>query len=170
VNEPTRLIDPIRRLVVNERGTLPYVRIEPYLQSLERQVRPWRMGMSLLGMFSMLAIGVAAIGLHAAFAHAIALRSREMAIRVAIGARPVVVMTMIIGQATRLAMVGIGAGTLGAILGGRTLESVLYGFVAADPVVLGAAALAMLLIVVSATSIPAIRASRIDPNAILRAE
>ena len=170
VNEPARLIDPIRRLVVNGRGTLPYVKVEPYLQSLEHQVRPWRMGMSLLGMFSLLAGGIAAIGLYAVFAHAIAQRNREMAIRVAMGASPRVVMSMVVGEATRLAAVGIGAGASAAVLGGRTLESVLYGFAAADPIVLTSAALAMLVIVVVATSLPAIRASRVDPVSLLRAE
>jgi putative ABC transport system permease protein len=170
MNEPTGLIDPIRRLVVNGRGRLPYVHVELYLRSLERQVRPWRMGRSLLGLFSILAMGVAGIGLYAAFAHAIAQRSREMAIRIAIGASPGAVMSMIVGEATRLAIVGIAAGALAAILAGRTLESVLYGFVAADPIVLTFAALVMLTIVVVATSIPAVRASRIDPNALLRAE
>jgi hypothetical protein len=170
VNEPSRLIDAIRRLVVNGRDKLPYVEVEPYTQSLERQIRPWRMGISLLGMFSILSIGVAGIGLYAAFAHAIAQRSREMAIRVAIGASPVAVMSMVVTEAARLAAVGISAGALGAILAGRTLESVLYGFVAADPIVLTAAASAMLLIVLVATAVPAVRAARVDPNAVLRAE
>ena len=170
VDDPARSIDAIRRLVINGRGTLPFVEVERYTQSLERQVRPWRMGISLLGMFSILAIGVAGIGLYAAFAHAIAQRSREMAIRVAIGASPIAVMSMVVTEAARLAAIGIGAGAFGAILGGRTLESVLYGFVAADPLVLASAAITMLLIVVVATSIPAIRASRVDPNAVLRAE
>jgi predicted permease len=168
--DPTRLVDPIRRLVVNGHGTLPYVRVRPYLESLERQVRPWRTGLTLLGMFSVLAIGVAAIGLYAAFAHAMTQRSREMAIRIAIGASPGAVMTMILREAARLALLGIAAGMVGAILGGRTLQSVLYGFVPADPLVLASAGVAMLIVIVAATLIPAARASRVDPNLILRAE
>jgi ABC-type antimicrobial peptide transport system permease subunit len=128
------------------------------------------MGMSLLEMFSLLAGGITAIGLYAVFAHAIAQRNREMAIRVAMGASPRAVMSIVVGEATRLAAVGIGAGALAAVLGGRTLESVLYGFAAADPIVLTSAALAMLVIVVLATSLPAIRASRVDPVSLLRAE
>ena len=168
--DPARLVDPIRRLVVNGRGTLPYLQVRPYLQSLERQVRPWRTGLTLLGMFSVLAIGVAAIGLYAAFAHAMTQRSREMAIRIAIGASPAAVFAMILREAFRLALVGIGAGLAGAILGGRTLQAVLYGFVPADPVVLASAAVAMSVVIVAATSTPAVRASRVDPNLILRAE
>jgi predicted permease len=168
--DPTRLVDPIRRLVVNGRGTLPYVQVRPYLQSLDRQVRPWRTGLALLAMFSALAIGVAAIGLYAAFAHAMTQRSREMAIRIAIGASPAAVMTMILREASRLALVGIAAGMVGAMLGGRTLQSVLYGFVAADPVVLASAGVAMLIVIVAASLIPAVHASHVDPNVVLRAE
>ena len=168
--DPARLVDPIRRLVVNGRGTLPYVQVRPYLQSLERQVRPWRTGLTLLAMFSALAIGVAAIGLYAAFAHAMTERRREIAIRIAIGASPTAVMTMILREALRLAMVGIAAGIVGAMLGGRTLQSVLYGFVPADPLVLASAGVAMVIVIVAATWLPAARASRVDPNVVLRTE
>ena len=169
-SDPARLIDPIRRLVVNGRSTLPYVEVRRYLQSLERQVRPWRTGLTLLGMFSALAIGVAVIGLYAAFAHAMTQRSREMAIRIAIGATPAAVVTMILREASGLATAGITAGIVGAMLGGRTLQSVLYGFVPVDPVILGSAGAVMLIVIVAATMIPAARASRVDPNLILRAE
>jgi len=168
--DPARFVDPIRRLVVDGRDTLPYLQVRPYLQALELPVRPWRTGLTLLGMFSVLAIGVAAIGLYAAFAHAMTQRSREMAIRIAIGASPAAVIAMILREAFRLALVGIAAGLVGAILGGRTLQAVLYGFVPADPVVLGSAAIAMLVVIVAATATPAVRASRVDPNLILRAE
>ena len=167
---PAKLIDPIRRLVVNGRGTLPYVEVRPYLQSLERQVRPWRTGLTLLAMFSVLAIGVAAIGLYAAFAHAMTQRNREMAIRIAIGASAIAVMRMILGETSRLAISGITTGVIGAMLAGRTLQSVLYGFVAADPMVLASAGIVMFSVIVAATMIPAARASRVDPNVILRSE
>jgi putative ABC transport system permease protein len=168
--DPARLVDPIRRLVVNGRGTLPYVQVRPYVQSLERQVRPWRTGLTLLAMFSALAIGVAGIGLYAAFAHATTERSREIAIRIAIGASPTAVMTLILREAASLAMVGTAAGLGGAMLGGRTLQSVLYGFVPTDPVVLASAGVAMMIVIVAATWLPAARASRVDPNVVLRAE
>jgi ABC-type antimicrobial peptide transport system permease subunit len=93
-----------------------------------------------------------------------------MAIRIAIGASPAAVVTMILGEACRLAIAGITAGMVGAMLGGRTLQSVLYGFVPADPVVLASAGVVMLMVIVAATMIPAARASRVDPNVVLRTE
>jgi putative ABC transport system permease protein len=169
-NDPSSLINPIRRLIVNAPGGLPYLQVRPYAQLLERQVHPWRLGVTLLGMFSVLAMAVAALGLYAAFAHAVSVRTREMAIRVAIGASPAKVVAMILGEAARLSGLGIAAGAVGAVLGGRSLQSILFGFVPGDPVVLASAGSAMLLVVLIATWLPARRASRVDPNAILRAE
>jgi putative ABC transport system permease protein len=168
--DPSSLIVPIRRLVVDGRRSLPYLQVRPYAQLLERQVHPWRLGVTLLGMFSVLAMAVAALGLYAAFAHAVTVRTREMAIRIAIGASPAKVVSMILGEAARLSTLGIVAGALGAVIGGRSLQSLLFGFVPGDPVVLTAAGFAMLLVVLTATCLPAWRASRVDPNAILRAQ
>jgi predicted permease len=170
VEDPSNLIVPLRRLVVNGRANIPYVRVRPYVELLERQVQPWRLGATLLAMFSALAIAVAAIGLYAAFAHAVLERRREMAIRVAIGASPARVVGMILREALRLTAVGIVAGTAGAVMAGRSVQSILYGIVPADPLVLGGAAAAMLVVVAIATSLPARTASRADPNSLLRAE
>lgn len=169
-NDPSDLIVPVRRLVINGRSNLPYLRVRPYLELLERQVQPWRLGATLLALFSSLALAVAAIGLYAAFAHAVALRRREMAIRVAIGASPASVLAMILREAARVAMVGIVAGAAGAILAGRSLQSMLFGIEAADPLVLGSSAAAMLVVVFVATLLPARRASQANPNSLLRAE
>jgi ABC-type antimicrobial peptide transport system permease subunit len=155
---------------VNGGRDLPYLHVDPYAQLLERQVHPWRLGVTLLGMFSLLAMAVAALGLYAAFAHAVAVRIREMAIRVAIGASPAKVVLMILREASRLSGLGIVAGALAAALGGRSLQSVLFGFVPGDPIVLAAAGLAMLLVVLTATWLPARRAARVEPSVLLRAE
>lgn len=170
VEDPSNLIVPLRRLVVNGRANIPYVRVRPYVELLERQVQPWRLGATLLAMFSALAIAVAAIGLYAAFAHAVLERRREMAIRVAIGASPARVVGMILREALRLSAVGIVAGTAGAVMAGRSVQSILYGIVPADPLVLSGTAAAMLVVVAIATSLPARTASRADPNSLLRAE
>jgi putative ABC transport system permease protein len=168
--DPLDLIVPLRRLVLNGRRNLPYVRVRPYLELLERQVQPWRLGTTLLALFSGLALAVAAMGVYAAFAHAVSERRHEMAIRVAIGASPASVLTMILRDAARVATVGIAAGAIPAMLAGRSLESMLFGIVPADPLVLGSSAAAMLLVVIAATLIPARKASRADPNTLLRAE
>jgi len=164
----TALVAKIRRLVVDTRADLPFVSIRPYTHVLDRQVRPWSMGTTLLGLFSALAVGVAAIGLYAAFAHAVAERRREMAIRLAVGARPAGLLRMVMGEALRLAAVGAACGAVMAVGAGRWVQSLLFGVQPSDPRVLGAAAGVMLLVAVLATWWPARTASRADPSRLLR--
>ncbi|HJU42362.1 MAG TPA: ABC transporter permease [Vicinamibacterales bacterium] len=160
----------VRRAVIGDRTDLPFVRVQPYTAFLERQLRPWTMGTTLLGLFSALAVLVAAMGLFAAFAHTVGERRREMAIRMAIGARPATVVAMVLREASTLAIVGAVIGCAAAVAAGRWLESLLYGTKASDPLVLGAAASVMLLVALLATLRPATIAARSDPSALLRAQ
>ena len=164
------LIAPIRRAVVDGRTDLPFVEVRPYKDLLARQMQPWRLGTALLSLFGVLALSVSGIGLYAVFAHAIAERRREMAIRIAIGAQPGRVLGMILREACRLAAVGVLCGCTLGVVAGRWLQSMLVGTAPSDPAVLGAAAALMLLVAALATFLPARTASRADPTALLRAE
>src|SRR6185369_13634126 len=104
------------------------------------------------------------------FSHAVALRRREMAIRIAIGARPRGVIAMILGEALRLAGAGIIAGWIATVIGGRWLESLLFDTSRADPLILGSAAALMLGVAAIATLLPARAASRANPASLLRSE
>jgi predicted permease len=171
VNGSVEAIAPIvRRAVIGDRTDLPFVRVQPYTALLERQMRPWAMGARLLGLFSALAVLVAAMGLFAAFAHTVGERRREMAIRMAVGARPAAVLLMVLRDASLLASGGAMIGCLAAVGAGRWLESLLFGTKASDPLVLGAAASVMLLVAVLATLRPARSASKSDPSVLLRAQ
>ena len=158
----------IRRSVIGDRTDLPFVRVRPYSQLLERQMRPWRLGTALLGLFSALALLVGAVGLYAAFMHAVTLRRREMAIRIAIGARPRGVVSMILREALVIAGVGVAGGWIAAVVSARWMQSLLFGTSPADPLVLGGSAAIMLLVAIAATIVPALSASRADPAALLR--
>ena len=164
------LEEPIRRLVADGRTDLPFLRVRPYTELMEPQIRPWRNGTALLTLFSGLALIVAAVGLYAAFAHSVGERRREMAIRIAIGARPRGVLLMILREATMLAFGGILCGSVAAIIAARWVQSMLFGTSGSDPLVLGAAAALMLLVAALATFLPARTASHADPSALLRAE
>ncbi len=164
------LITPLRRAVVDGRTDLPFVEVRPYKDLLARQMRPWRLGTALLSLFGVLALSVAGIGLYAVFAHAIAERRREMAIRIAIGAQPGRVRGMILREACRLAAIGVLCGCALAVVAGRWLQSMLVGTAPSDPIVLGAAAILMLFVAALASFLPARTASRSDPTALLRSE
>jgi putative ABC transport system permease protein len=137
---------------------------------LQAQLRPWRLGTGLLTLFGALALCVAGIGLYAVFAHAIAERRREMAIRIAIGAQPSRVIAMILREAGRLASIGVLCGCALAVASGRWLQSMLVGIAPSDPIVLGVAAVVMLGVAGLTTFLPARAASRTDPMSLLRAE
>lgn len=160
----------IRRAVIALRGDLPYLRVRPYAELLERQMRPWTMGARLLGLFSALALSVSAIGMFAVFAHAITSRRREMAIRLAIGARPAAVRALVLREALTIAAGGVVLGLGVSVLGGRGIQSLLFGTTPADPMVLTFAGGAMLLVAALATFLPAREAARADPSVLLRSE
>jgi putative ABC transport system permease protein len=162
------LAPAVRRAVVGSRVDLPYVRVRPYEQLLERQIRPWRLGTTLFAIFSGLALAVGAIGLYAAFTHAVALRRRELAIRLAIGARPRGVIALVLREALTVAGIGVACGWCGALAGGRALQALLFQTSGSDPVILTGAAAAMLVVAVAATIAPARAASRADPATLLR--
>ena len=164
------LASPIRKLVVAGRADLPFLNVRAYSQLLDRQIRPWRLGSILLALFGALALGIAAIGLYAAFAHSVGQRRREMAIRIAIGARPAGVLLMILRESATLAVGGVVCGIVTALLASRWVQSMLFGIAPSDPAVLGSAALLMVIVATVATLLPARSAARTDPNSLLRAE
>jgi putative ABC transport system permease protein len=135
---------------------------------LDRQLRPWRLGTTLLTLFSALALGVAAVGLYASFAHAVAERRREMAIRLAIGARPSGLVGLVLREALALAAVGVVAGAVAAVIAGRGVQSLLFETAPSDPAVLATSAALMFIVAAAATLLPARSASKADPNVLLR--
>jgi predicted permease len=168
--DPRALVQPIRSAVVAGRTDLPLLNVRPYVEIFETGVRPWRVGVALMGAFGALALLVAGIGLYAAFAHAVAQRRRELAIRLAIGAARPAIVRMILRDAVGIALAGTAIGGVLTVMGGRWAVALLYGTSPADPVVLTVITLAAFAIALAATALPARAASRTDPNALLRAE
>jgi predicted permease len=162
------LATPLRRLIVGGRTDLPFLQVQPYASLLDRQMRPWTLATTLLVWFSALALGVAAVGLYASFAHLVAERRREMAIRLAIGAEPGGVLLMILRESMTLAGIGVICGSVAAVVGGRWIQSLLFATTPSDPIVLVSAAMVMLVVAAGATLLPARTASKVDPNTLLR--
>jgi putative ABC transport system permease protein len=160
----------IRRTVLAGRTDLPYLRVRTYAELLDRQLRPWTMGTRLLAIFSGLALAVAALGIFAAFAHTVAERRREMAIRIAIGARPGAVRRMVLREALKVALGGVLLGGAASVSAGRAMQSLLFGTAPTDPLVLLGSGMLMLLLAATATFLPAREAARADPSVVLRTE
>lgn len=139
-------------------------------QMAELTLAPTRIGAAILGAFGALALLLAAVGLYGVISYSVARRTREVGVRLAIGARPADVLRLVLGQGLRLAVVGIVLGACAAAVVARVLASMLYGVSATDPVAYALAAGVLLLVATLANLLPAWRASRIEPTRALRYE
>ena len=137
---------------------------------VDDQRRSWRLGTMLFVAFGGLALVVAAVGLYGVIGYTIAQRMHELGMRIALGARSIHIMKLVVGQGVAFAAAGVTIGLTIALTAARWIEPLLYKQSAKDPVVLGAVALVMLTVGALATLAPALRAIRADPTRALRSE
>lgn len=141
------------------------------LQSeIDRSVDEPRFRATLIGIFAGLALILAAVGVYGLISYTVAQRTREFGIRIALGAGHRQVLGPVIREGLLLAVGGIAAGLLGAVIVGHALSAFLFGVGASDPATLAAVALIMLAVAFCATYIPSRRALKVDPVIALRAE
>ena len=126
--------------------------------------------MILVGLFAGLAAVLAAVGLYGVVAYSVSRRTREIGLRVALGARRDGIIRLVVGKGMRPALVGLAVGLGTALSGGRVMEALLFGVQPRDPVILGGTALLLTVVTLAAAILPAYRASRVDPVKALRAE
>jgi putative ABC transport system permease protein len=167
---PLSLIPAIRReiaAVAPDVGVFNFVSLEQEVgNSLwQSRLRGW-----LLGFFSIVALALAATGLFGATAYGVAQRTREIGVRMALGATRPAVLRLILGQGMRAVALGLGAGIGGALLLSRVLKASLYGISGTDLTSYGAASLVLAATACIAALIPARRASRVNPMEALRTE
>jgi predicted permease len=129
-----------------------------------------RFALLLLAVFAGGALALAALGVYGVAAYTVARRTREMGVRLALGARPAQVLGLVVGQGTRAVAIGGALGLFGAFALGRALSSLLYGVRPADPATVAAVALLLAAAGVAASLVPARRAARLDPARALRDE
>ncbi len=135
-------------------------------QSLARR----QFSMILLLVFAGLALLLASVGVYGVISYVVAQRSAEIGLRIALGARPLDILNLILGGGGELAAIGISAGVAGALALTRLMSSVLYGISATDPATFLVVALVFMLVALTACYIPARRASKVDPATALRYE
>jgi putative ABC transport system permease protein len=149
---------------------LPLGRVSSLQAEVERNLGQPRFRAMLIGVFAVLALVLAAVGVYGLISFTVAQRTREIGIRVALGAAPRQVVVPVIREGIILALAGIGIGLAGAVAAARALSAFLFGVGATDPLTFSGVALLMLLVAAVASYIPSRRALRIDPVLALRAE
>jgi predicted permease len=168
--DPANLVRAIRQEVRTLDPDIPIHRIETIEDAVTRQVAPTRLYLVLVGAFAGAAALLAAVGLYGVVSYVVARRVREIGIRVALGANRSGIIKLVLSQGMRPALIGLALGLLGAFATARVLEAVLFGVSPRDPAIFIAAATLLMTVTATATAIPAIRASRLDPARILRTE
>jgi putative ABC transport system permease protein len=149
---------------------LPVFSVKPMEEVMAAAMAERRFSMMLFGIFAFLALALAGVGIYGVMAYTVAQRTHEIGIRIALGAAASDVLKMIVGQATRLALIGVGAGLMLAFALTRLMSSLLFGVSATDPLTFAAISLVLTGVALLASYIPARRATRVDPMIALRYE
>jgi putative ABC transport system permease protein len=160
----------IRSVVRALDARVPAMAIQPVARRVESATARVRLTMLLLGVASAGALLLGIIGVYSVVAYAAEGRAREFGVRLALGATPQRVMSMVLGDGAAMAGMGIAAGVLVALAGTRLLQSLLYGVSATSTVEFTVATAVVALVTVAATLVPAWRAARTDPAVVLRGE
>ena len=166
--DPATVIPAIRRAVAEIDPTLPIYDVQLVHERVAEAVARPRFTAIVTAIFAVSAAALAAMGVFGVMAYTVSLRREELAVRLALGATPRGLRHHVLGQAARLAAIGIVAGLLVSVWLLRSIGSMLYGLSPRDPVALSVAAAAMGTVALLAALVPAWRASTTDPMAVLR--
>ena len=164
--------DAVRRAVREIDPTLPVISLKTFSQHVDSNLQLWtvRAGATLFTVFGALALLLAIVGVYGVKAYSVARRTREIGIRMALGARPKTVQWMILREGSFMLAGGIVIGLLLAIATGKILSGILYQVGALDPIAFSIAPLLLAAATLLATWLPARRATRISPMMALRTE
>jgi putative ABC transport system permease protein len=168
--DPLSLVPTVRAVVRSVDEDLPILRLQTVRQQRRSDYAPYQLYAMTMGSFAAFAILLAAIGLYGVVAYNAAQRTREIGVRIALGAEAKDVSAMIAGQGGRLVLLGILLGTGGSMLLLRVLRAMLFGASPIDLPVFAAVAVVLSLTAALAIWLPARRASLIDPLEALRAD
>ncbi len=148
----------------------PIAHLRTLTEVVSSSLAPQRFNLVLLGLFAGLALALAVIGIYGMTAYSVTQRTREISLRMALGAQPRRVLRLVVREAGALAVIGVAVGLAVAVALTRLLSSLLYGVGSTDPLTFAAVALGLTLVALLAAWVPGLRATRVDPMLALRTE
>jgi len=169
-SEPQSAIAAIRREFQQLDATLPVYNVQTMVEHMALPLFPARLAATLLGSFGLLALLLAAIGIFGVTSYAVTQRTREIGIRMALGAQANAIFRLVVGQGLKLTALGLGIGLACAVAGTRLMSGFLYGVSALDVSAFAGVSSLLALVALLACYIPTRRAIRVDPMIALRCE
>jgi putative ABC transport system permease protein len=165
---PETLLLAIRRKVHELDAELALANVRTMDQWLSNSAAQPRLNTTLLAIFASVALVIASIGIYGVIAYSVTQRTGEIGVRMALGATPRGVLRLIVSEGMKVALIGIGTGLLGGLVLGRAVSTLVFGVPVRDPLTFTGVAVALASVALAASTIPAIRASRVDPIVALR--
>ncbi len=167
---PASLAPSVRNVIRGLDPSLPVADVRPMTEVVGAALSTPRFTSALLSMFALLALTLSAVGIYGVLSYVVTRRTREIGIRVAIGADRARVLRMVLSNGLTLAVVGLGVGLLVSLPLARLMRGLLHGVTPADPLTFAAVAIALAGVALAASVVPALRATRVDPVIALRSE
>ena len=161
------LAGPVKAAVADVNRSLAYT-LTPLSQQVDASLTRDRLLATLSGFFGLIAVLLAAVGLYGTLSYSVARRRNEIGIRVALGAARGRVIRLVLGEVSRMVLVGIALGLVAAFAGTRWVQSFLFGLSASDPRTIAGSVVLLAAVAIGAGALPAWRAARVDPITALR--
>jgi putative ABC transport system permease protein len=168
--DPAGVLPALRKTVAAIDPATPVANVQILDQTLQHLRTPQASLAGILATFAAAAMALALVGVYGVMSYLVTQRSRDVGIRMALGARAADILRLVMGRGVALAAGGIAAGILASLALGRALAGVLFGVSATDFVTLAASSVTLVAVALAAAAIPARRASRLDPMTTLRSE
>jgi putative ABC transport system permease protein len=169
-SDPAKMAETVRRTLREMDGNIPRFHISTVEAQLARLGAPRRFETWVLGIFSLAALMLTAVGIYGVIHESVARRTQEIGVRMALGARAIDVVKMIIRQGIGMACAGLVIGMAASLALSRVRQTLLFGVDATDPLTFAVVGSVLLLVAAAASAAPAHRAARVDPMTALRAE
>ena len=168
--DQAQIAGELKNTVASLNHDVPVSQISPLKSWVGEAMAEPRSTSALFAVFAALALLLGAVGIYGVISYSVAQRTREIGIRVALGARRREVLLLVVGQGAKLALAGVAIGIAGGLMLTRLMSKLLFGVQATDPLTYGAVAVLLMLVALAACFLPARRAMRVDPMVALRYE